>query len=187
MASESTFGSVQAKMVGVHLVLYVMFCLTSFMGLLRSAGIISSESYYDFMFSSFVQNVYFSELMNFLANGWMLLIVIFPVIVAFSVASWADHGGSTSGDATGLSIKLIAVNLVTLAVLSPITFAGVLGSIKLLPDEALFRFLNSGFIEGLYGHEYSWSWVVTPFLLIAPLVLTICARSWYAPQGTVIA
>lgn len=186
MAERESFGSVQFKMVMTSLVLWIVLVPTSIIGLLYSSwGWMSWEGYIEIMGSSFFQNTYLSEFYGYLANGWLLLLLIVPIVVAFAVASWVEHGQSTSGDKTLLAFQLIAMNIVLMALLAPLTFAGVLSSIGLLPDSALFDFLNSSFVEGLYGHEYSWIWVAFPFLIIGPIVLVACAREWYKSAANV--
>lgn len=185
MTNREDFAAVQAKMVAVSLLLYPILCLPSFLGMLKNAGILSWDQYLDILGSSFVANVYLGEFYRLLGNGWLLMLIIVPVIVAFSVASWKDRGRTQSGDQMTLGLKLIAMNTLLMAVLAPLTLLGILSNIEILPDDTMFEILNSEFIEAIYGHEYSWIYAVLPFLIISPIILSACARSWYEPEGPI--
>ena len=187
MTEQNTFGPMAFKMVVVSLVLWIVLIPTSIIGLLyNSWGWISFEQYYEILGSPIIQDFYLSQFYRYLGFGWLLLLLIVPVIVAFSVSSSMGPGGANSEDVFILSFKLIAMNIVLMAILSPMTFAGLLNNIGILPDESLFDFLVSDFVQQLYGHEYSWIWVVFPFLILGPIVLTACAREWHQPAPKMI-
>lgn len=180
MTGQSDFGLLQFKMVGIKIVLYAVLCFGSFVTLLHdNLGILSWDAYINFMSSSVVQEIYSSEVYTRLGNGWLPLIIIVPIIVAYSVANWKDAGKSPSEDISGLMAKLVALNFVLMAILMPIGFVGMLANIGILSSDVAFDIIFSDFMLEIYGHEHSWIWTIFPILILGPIILTYFAREWY--------
>lgn len=179
MNNDEEFRALQIKSFAFSLLLYAVLCFTSFVDLLYNMGVMSWESQYDILGSSFVQNVLLSTFYRRLGYGWLLLLILIPVIVGFKVVSWRGAVRKDTEGRTKLCLQLIGMNALLMALLAPLIFAGLLNNIRLLSDSSLFSFLTSGFMSSIYDHEVSWVWMVFPFLILGPIILTLCARSWY--------